>query len=403
MDTRKLPNIVCATLLGAAGAMAQLAQAADGDSQPTLADALQNGELGVSLRYRLENVDQAGFDERANASTLQSRLTWTSEAYRGFTVGAEMDDVTAVGNDAYNSTTNGNIAYPMVADPEGTEVNRAYLQYGRGDFTATAGRQRINLADQRFVGGVGWRQNEQTFDGYRLQYGGADSLRLDYSYVYNVNRIFGEDSDQGDWRGDIHLFNASYPLSEGHEAALFLLDLDLEQAVDSSSRTLGFTYTGNFGPLKARLAYARQGERGDSTLDYSAPYYLAEVSGTVGPVNTSLGYEVLGSDNGVGFATPLATLHKFQGFADQFLVTPAQGVEDGYLGATARVAGGQLGVTYHRFSAAEGSAHWGDEWDLSYGRPITGNLSALVKYAAYSADEHGVDTDKVWLMLTAKF
>lgn len=402
MKTRKLPSRVCAILLGAGGAMTMSLQAAD-RAAPTLTGALQNGELGLSLRYRLENVDQAGFDERANASTLKSRVTWSSAAYRGFTVGAEMDDVTAIGKDAYNSTSNGNIAYPVVADPEGTEVNRAYLQYGRGDFTAVAGRQRINLADQRFVGGVGWRQNEQTYDGYRFQYGDAESLRLDYSYVYNVNRIFGEDSDRGDWRGDIQLFHASYPLAKGHQLALFLLDLELEKAVNSSSRTLGLAYSGNCGPFKARLGYANQGEGGDSTLDYSAPYYLVEMSGALGPVDTRLGYEVLGSDNGVAFATPLATLHKFQGVADQFLATPVEGVEDGYLGASVELAGGKLGVTYHRFAAAEGSADWGDEWDLSYGRPIGDQLSALVKYASYRADEHGVDTDKLWLQLSASF
>lgn len=400
MNTRRLPSSVCAILLGATGAMAIQA---DDRTAPTLTGALQNGELGVSLRYRLENVDQAGFDERANASTLKSRFTWSSEACRGFTVGAEMDDVTAIGKDAYNSTSNGNIAYPVVADPEGTEVNRAYLQFGRGDFTAVAGRQRINLADQRFVGGVGWRQNEQTYDGYRFQYGDAESLRLDYSYVYKINRIFGEESDRGDWRGDIQLFHASYPLAKGHQLALFLLDLDLEKAVNSSSLTLGLAYTGNFGSLKARLSYAHQGEAGDSTLDYSAPYYLAEMSGALGPLDTRLGYEVLGSDNGAGFATPLATLHKFQGFADQFLATPAEGVEDGYLGASVELAGGQLAATYHRFAAAEGSADWGDEWDLSYGHPITDKLSALVKYASYHADDHGVDTDKLWLQLTASF
>src|SRR3546814_12023345 len=40
-------------------------------------------------------------------------------------------------------------------------------------------------------------------------------------------------------------------------------------------------------------------------------------------------YEVLGSDAGVfAFQTPLATLHKFQGWADLFLTTPSAGVRD---------------------------------------------------------------------------
>ena len=399
----KFPRLVGMTLLGAVSAVALQAQAADDNSAPTLLDALQSGKASVSLRYRLENVDQENFDEDANASTLKTRLSWDSGNYRGFTAGIEMDNVTATGDEDYNSTVNGNGTYPVVADPVGTEVNQAYLKYAAGDYSATVGRQRINLGDQRFVGGVGWRQNEQTYDGYRFQYGAAESLRIDYSYVYNVNRIFGEDSAKGDLRGDIQLFNASYPVTKGHEFALYLLDLDLANAVDASSRTLGLTYTGDFGPLKARLGYARQGESGDSSLNYSAPYYLAEVSGALGPVNAKLGHEVLGSDNGVGFTTPLATLHKFQGFADQFLATPGDGVEDSYLGASAKVFGGNLGVTYHKFAAAESAANWGDEWDLSYGRPINDTLAALVKYAVYSADEHGVDTNKLWLQLTAKF
>jgi hypothetical protein len=33
------------------------------------------------------------------------------------------------------------------------------------DWLARLGRQRILPEDQRYVGGVGWRQNEQTYDG----------------------------------------------------------------------------------------------------------------------------------------------------------------------------------------------------------------------------------------------
>ncbi|MCX2779256.1 alginate export family protein [Microbulbifer thermotolerans] len=389
--------LFCATLTAAMQPLA-----ADREAQ-TLIDALQNGQLGLSLRYRLESVDQAGFDDQANASTLRSRLSWTSGTYRGLVIGVEMDDVSAVGSDSYNSTTNGNSEYPLVADPEGTEVNRAYLRYARDNYDITAGRQRINLGDQRFVGGVGWRQNEQTFDGYRFRYGNSESLQIDYSYVYRVHRIFGEDSDQGSWDGDIHLFNATYPFAEKQKLHLFFLDVDLDQATNNSSRTLGFTYIADVGILGTRLSYARQSESGESSLDYSATYYLAELSTALGPVNAKLGYEILGSDNGVGFATPLATLHKFQGFADQFLTTPAEGVEDAYLGANAGLAGGRLGITYHRFSAAEGSGDWGSEWDLSYERALSKNLSALVKLASYRAEDYGSDTDKLWLQLVAAF
>ena len=44
------------------------------------------------------------------------------------------------------------------------------------------------------------------------------------------------------------------------------------------------------------------------------------------------GYEVLGADDGAAltsFQTPLATLHKFQGWADKFLTTPPNGIREG--------------------------------------------------------------------------
>ncbi|WP_193166141.1 alginate export family protein [Microbulbifer hainanensis] len=404
MKVSALVHAIRQCLLVAAGtSVIVLPAAADTVEAKSLTGALANGDVSLDLRYRFEGVEQDNLTDDARASTLRSRLTWDSGSYLGFSTGLELDDVTAIGDDDYNSTVNGNTDFPVVADPVGTEVNRVFIRYSKADFTATGGRQRINLDNQRFVGGVGWRQNEQTYDGYRFQYGSEKTVSLDYSYVYNVNRIFGEDSAKGDLGGDIQIFRASYPLAEGHRLTGYLLDLDLDQSVNLSSRTLALNYDGTFGPVKARLGAGQQQEAGDSTLDYSAPYYLAELATDLGPVNTRVGYEVLGSDNGVGFATPLATLHAFQGFADQFLTTPAEGVEDRYLNLSSALLGGKVGLAYHRFDAAEGSARWGNEVDVSYGRALTKQLSFLVKYASYSADDYGVDTDKVWLMLSARF
>ncbi|SDJ90155.1 Alginate export [Microbulbifer yueqingensis] len=402
MNTQDLPKLMGVLVLGACSSLAVHAAAEDSGAT-SMAEALSLGSVGLNLRYRAEGVDQENLDENALASTLRSRLTWESAAYRGFSSLLEFDDVTAIGDDDYNSTINGNTLYPVVADPTGTEVNQAYLQYRGKSSIVTAGRQRINLDDQRFVGGVGWRQNEQTYDGYRFQYGQPDSFQLDYSYVYNVNRIFGEDSVNSDLRGDIQLLHAAYPVNESHKLTAFLYELDLDTAINASSRTIGVRYEGAFGPVSTRLSYATQSETGDSTLEYTADYYLAEVAASIGPVQPKIGYEVLGSDEGVAFTTPLATLHKFQGFADKFLATPADGVEDLYVGASAELAGGKFGVTYHSFGANASSVDYGEEWDVSYGRKINDQLSALVKYATYSADEYSVDTDKVWLMLTAKF
>lgn len=401
MKTCRLAHAVRHTLFIAAGSVVTLPAVAE--TVNTVTDALMGGDVRLGLRYRFEGVDQDNFSEDASASTLRSRLTWTSGDYRGFTGVLELDDVSAIGNPHYNSTINDNSTYPVVADSVGTEVNQAYIRYRGENSVATAGRQRINLDGQRFVGGVGWRQNEQTYDGYRYQYGSEKSLQLDYSYVYNVNRIFGEDSVNADLSGDIQLFHGSYPVTERHRLCAFVYELDFDRAANASSRTLGVDYKGGFGPLKARLSYARQTETGDSALAYSAPYYLAELGAALGTVNMWVGGEVLGADNGSGFATPLATLHKYQGFADKFLATPADGVEDLYVGVAMKVAGGNLDITYHSFSASEGGADYGGEWDLSFARKLTEQLSGEIKYASYRADTFSVDTDKVWLMFTANF
>ena len=63
-----------------------------------------------------------------------------------------------------------------------------------------------------------------------------------------------------------------------------------------------------------------------------------------------------------GFTTPLATLHKFQGWADKFLTTPANGLEDLYATASVTLKGvgalDTLGfiVSYHDYEA---EAHLG--------------------------------------------
>ena len=138
--------------------------------------------------------------------TLRSRITATSGAVHGFTVLGEVDNVTVVGSTKYNSTENGKTQYPVVADPKGTEVNQIYLKYTMDSANGIYGRQRINYSNQRFVGGVAWRQNEQTFDGFRGNWQALENVSLDYSYSYRVHRIFGPDdgANPAEFDGDNH-------------------------------------------------------------------------------------------------------------------------------------------------------------------------------------------------------
>ena len=380
-----------------------------------ITDMFTQGSVGVNFRYRYEYVDQDGFNDEAKASTLLSKVTYTSAPYAGFAFLVEGTNVHFVGPDDFNSTDNGKTQYPVVPDPEGTEVNQAWLKYSWQETSGTYGRQVINYGNQRFVGGVAWRQNEQTFDAFRAQAATAFGLSLDYTYAYKVNRIFGPDDNMAQpsqWSGNNNFLRVEYRLLENHAVAGFAYLLDIDDrtgwspnlSVNNSSDTYGARYDGRFGPVAVRAAYASQSNAGNSSLDYDADYYMIESEAAFFGVTGTLCYEVLGSDNGVGFKTPLATLHKFQGWADKFLVTPADGIEDLYIGVSGVVGPVNLAATWHDFQAEKGSDDFGSEIDLAATWPVSKMWNLQLKYANFNTDDKALyqDTQKVWLTVQLK-
>ena len=241
-------------LLSAAGA----AQAEDGTTD-SLMGMFTDGKASIDLRYRYENVDQDTKTRTAIANTLRSRLTLASASWHGVSGLAEVDNVTDFGSDDYNSTENGNTRYPVIADPTGTDLNQLWLKYAGDNYDGTAGRQRILHGNQRFVGGVAWRQNEQTYDGFRANWEPLDKLKLDASYVYNINRIFGPDdgANPADLEGDNFFFRADYQFLENHKVAAFGYWLDIDEdgpysagkTVNNSSDTYGVEYNGKISFL----------------------------------------------------------------------------------------------------------------------------------------------------------
>ncbi|MCJ8318679.1 MAG: alginate export family protein [Colwellia sp.] len=386
------------SLITASALMAPLAFADVSAVSSGVTQALEESKVNLSFRAREEYVDQDGIDDAANALTVKSRLTIKTGSYSNFSLGLEVDNVSAL-VDNYNSTQNGETDYPVVVDPTGTDVNQGYLQYKNNNFTGVVGRQRILHNNQRFVGGVGWRQNEQTYDGVRLQYN-ANALSVDYSYVHNINNIKAQNVT-----GDFHLANLGYKINKEHKVSAFtyLLDYNAEANAQLSTSTYGALYNGKFGAVFVNASIASQSDAGDNATSFTASYINAEVGSKFGKVTVLGGYEVLGSDNGVAFSTPLATLHKFQGFADKFLGTPAEGVQDIYVTVKGAISGVNLSATYHDLSSDVGSKDWGSEIDLVAAYKVNKNYSVLAKFASYSADEHATDTSKLWLQVAAKF
>ncbi|MED5432978.1 MAG: hypothetical protein VX920_11630, partial [Pseudomonadota bacterium] len=103
------------------------------------------------------------------------------------------------------------------------------------------------------------------------------------------------------------------------------------------------------------------------------------------------------------FQTPLATKHAFNGWADLFLATPADGLEDTFVTVGGKLAGFKLAAIYHDFKSNEGSTDYGTEMDLLVARPIGKHYTVGLKYADYSADDFGADTSKYWAWGELKF
>ncbi len=404
MMKHKLPQSLTALALLGLGFPAAHGQSAF----EQLGNAVSDGTVNFSMRFRHETVDQENPLQDAAASTVLTRMTLQSAPVAGFTGVFEVDNVSTFASDSYDSFVLDEYrgTHSIIADPVGTEVNQVYLQYQASDsFKTRVGTQRILHAAQRFIGGVAWRQNEQTYNAITASFA-DEAFTLDYSYVWNVNRIFNSSkasAQLGDLDSDSHFLLAS---TKGDWGSLsgFVYALDFADAAALSSLSTGLTYTGSIGPASVLASIARQNDYADAPVDYSATYINLEAGMPVGPARVIAGVEILGSDDGVkSFATPLATLHKWQGFTDLFLGTPANGVEDRYLTVSGTIGKVGVAATYHDFQADFGSADYGGEWDLVANYTINEMVSTQLKYATFDSDGYAVDTDKLWIMVNVVF
>lgn len=374
----------------------------------------RKGEFGIALRYRLELVDQDSFAQDAEASTLRARLNYQSAPASGFSFFAEADYIAEVFLDDFNAgagNTPNRTQYPVVADPDGFDLNQVYVQYQFADSKFRLGRQRIILDNARFVGNVGWRQNEQTYDGFSINHKAGNGLSAFYAYIDNVNRIFGDDVAAGDHDQNTHLFNISKQWEGIGKLTGYYYDIDNDDAAAFSTRTYGVRFVGKKAldalTVNYTVEYARQSDNGNNPADYNANYGRFDLGLGFEPVTVQLGYEVLdGNDRQAGeaFRTPLATLHAFNGWADQFLATPNAGLEDVFFGFKGKLGKVNWNTLWHEYSAQSGSADFGSELDIALSRKLTDHYALLLKAARFNSDSPVFsDTTKVWLQLSASF
>jgi hypothetical protein len=392
----------------------------------TIARAIENGTVKLNFRYRFEFVDEDGFEDDAYANTLRSRLTFAPQITDDWGVVLEFDDVRQVQSSKFNDTRNNNTDRPSVIDPEGTDLNQALIRYTGIDNLALAlGRQRIWRFNQRIIGGVPWRQNEQTYDSVSASFGEEGPFQVFYSYVWQINRIFGPDSGTppADLDNDTHLLDMRYVFNESLNLSGYGYFLDTSDNDVLSNLTAGVRLDGK-GAFNKELnysyiaEYAYQEDYGDNPVSYDADYYLLEGGLGYRALGFKAGCEVLGGNDqtGAAFRTPLATLHIFQGLADRFAGVSASGlyasdlggsgIEDLYISASLNALAGTFTLTYHDFEAETGSRSWGEEWDAQARWKFGNHYGLLVQYASFDSDDFPVndgDLTKFWVQLTAEF
>ncbi len=391
---------------------------ADGFS--IFSDAKFNGEI----RPRYESVSiEDSLNKDANAFTVRVTLGLETKLLDidGLTMKVDGTTVQTLGETHYNDLSpTKDTHYEVVADPEQTRFTQAYLQYKYGATTLKAGRQILNLDNQRFIGSVDWRQMMQSMDALSVTNTSITGLSLSGAYVYSYATVF----DEPTWDSKAVILNGTYKINDSVKITAYDYMISSEKG-SYGSDTYGLALTGDIPVAMAKIAYrAEYAQQGDATFktigsvkkENDATYYNLDLLANISGVLVGAGYEVLsgsnGSDGKTAFSTPLATLHAFNGWADKFLTTPTGGLCDASatVGYTAPGLGKAM-IVYHDFEADKamgGKSDLGSEWDLLYTNAIPGikGLNALAKAAYFKGGDvlgNTKDVNKIWLQVGYKF
>ncbi len=383
------------------------------DASERVADLIEKGSVNLALRYRYEGVDDDAFSKDADASTLRTRLTLASGSFMDFSGLLEFDNISEVIADDFDAgfgNTPNRTEYPLVADPDGTEINQLYVDYdGVEHLKLRLGRQRITLDNHRFIGNVGWRQNEQTYSGLSAAWN-RDNVHVSYAYIDDVRRIPGEEVPAGrDEQDNTHFLNGRLDVAGIGAISGYYYHIDSHDSPGFSTATFGVRLAGkqDLDNLAVRYAaeLAHQRDAGDNPASYDANYYVLDGGIVLENVDVGIGWEVLEGNAGAAneaFRTPFATLHAFNGWADKFLATPAEGLDDRYVKAKATFGNLIAEARYHRFEGEDSGDDLGDEWNLQVGYQFEPRLRADLVFADFDGDDPRYsDTTKFWVMVTA--
>ncbi|MGZ8984158.1 MAG: alginate export family protein [Methylotenera sp.] len=416
--TFKLNFMMVCTGLALFG-MAQSAYAEEeATAEYTLLDAIKEGKPLTNFRLRYENVNQEGYNsaakelDTANALTLRSLIGWQTAPFHNFSFTAQITDVHKFTDD-YNDKRNnlsepGKSNYPFIVDPDFTDINQLFVDWtGIKNTKLRLGRQQLNLDNVRFIGDIGFRQNMQVFDGVSVLNKSLPDTEIFAAHFDKVRQINTKLRS-----GNVDIINAKHRISPSESVTgygYFIDVADLSQNVgnglaataDASSKTFGARLDGvrkidDHWKVLYTAEYAKQDDyKGGSPLIDA--HYLKLGGGAMYDVwSLRIDHERLSSNNGqYAFQTPLGTNHLFQGWADQFLVTPRQGIEDTFVTFAGSIEKAKIYAEYHVFKSDEKFAtlngqfsnKYGTEFDASVAYPFTNKILGKLEYAKFVEDD----------------
>lgn len=433
----KMRQVTLSILVGLASTAFSV-QAEEVEALPdyTVWDAIKGGKNMSNFRLRYEHVDQEGKPETADAFTLRSLVGWQTAPFHNFSLGVQLINVAKLDN-RYDDRKLGDPEpgmgdYPIVVDPNDTDVNQLYLDWtGIKNTRFRVGRQQINLDNVRFIGDIGFRQVMQVFDGYSVLNKSLPNTEIYLAHLERVKQISTRLQE-----GELEIVNVKYRLSPAEsitgygyfsnfETPTIAKTSVLGPNTDQSNKTLGLRFDGtrrinDDWRLLYTAEYAKQTDYsgGDERID--AHYGRAGIGAGYKAWFARIDHEKLSSnDSQYAFQTPFGTNHLFQGWADHFLVTPAQGIKDTFI-----TIGGKpldklvLHAEYHVINSDEDFAEFGGGFGNKFGREFdfaatyNVNSSFLVKaeYANFKEDERVAaaagrkpDLEKIWLTMMYTF
>ncbi|WOO41801.1 alginate export family protein [Rubellicoccus peritrichatus] len=372
---------------------------------------LDQGRIIFNERFRYEHASQSASTApgrpASTAFTLRTRIGYETPKFHGFYGLGEFENTWALNLSNYQSLPGPGKA--VIADPRNNQLNQLFIGYSGFNSDLKGGRQIINLDNQRFVGAVAWRQNDQTFDAVRVSTEVIKDAWFSYVYNWQVNRIFGvytNTTAQERFQSQSHFVNFHYDNVPFGQIGSYFYYLDLgatnriATGSGASGSTAGLFYKGNYEinddwsiPFRAEYAFqVDNNATAPSQGSFWLNYYHAKLGVTHKNQTFGLGFENLGGNGlsgaaGRGFSTPLATLHKFNGWADAFLATPTTGLRDYYFYHKNALPYGFTFIgAIHYFTDAKEGETFGKEWDVGLSKKFTENFSGLVKFAYFDGN-----------------